>query len=394
MRTLILIVATFYLLSCSQKNGSDMSIKPNIIFIMSDDHTKQAISAYGSIINQTPNIDRLAAEGMRFDRCFVTNSICAPSRATILTGKYSHLNGVTDNTKSFDGTQQTFPKLLQANGYETAIVGKWHLKSVPQGFDHWDILPDQGDYYNPEFIENGDTVQYTGYVTDLITDKAIEWIDDRANQQQPYMLLYQHKAPHRNWLPGPDHLYLYDSIDIPVPSTYFDDYETRGRAARENELNIFKDQHIKFDSKYFTFEEMDEMEANSYSDYFIPMFTRLNPEQREAWAQAYYPKMNALKESNLQGKDLALWKYQRYIKDYLRCVASVDDNIGHLLDYLDHTDQAENTIVVYTSDQGFFLGEHGWFDKRFMYEESFFHPSSSAMAKGYRARFHQLASCF
>jgi len=350
------------------------SERPNIIFIMTDDHTKQAIGAYGSLINETPNIDRIAQNGMRFERCFVTNSICSPSRATILTGKYSHLNGVTDNIKAFDGSQQTFPKLLQAAGYETAIVGKWHLKTAPTGFDHWNILPDQGDYYNPEFVENGDTISHTGYVTDIITDKAINWLENRNSKEEPFLLLYQHKAPHRNWLPGPEHLNMYDNVDIPIPETYFDDYTGRGTAAREQKFHIMEDQDIIFDSKNFKFDELKERYEDSERNYFLPMFQRLNDEQRAAWAEAYYPEVEAFRQANLKGEALAKWKYQRYIKDYLRCVASVDDNMGRFLDYLEASGQADNTIVVYTSDQGFFLGEHGWFDKRFMYEESFSPP--------------------
>ncbi len=350
------------------------SKRPNIVFIMTDDHTKQAIGSYGSIINKTPNIDRIAHNGMRFDHCYVTNSICSPSRATILTGKYSHLNGVTDNIKAFDGLQQTFPKLLQQHGYETAIVGKWHLKSAPTGFDYWNILPGQGDYYNPEFIENGDTTSLTGYVTDIITNKAINWLKGRAHSEEPFLLLYQHKAPHRNWLPGPEHLNMYDDVEIPIPETYFDDYKGRGSAARDQRFHIMQDQDIIFDSKNFKFDELKDRYEDSERNYFLPMFKRLNKEQRQAWAKAYYPEIDAFREANLKGEALAKWKYQRYIKDYLRCVASVDDNIGKFLDYLEESGQSENTIVVYTSDQGFFLGEHGWFDKRFMYEESFSPP--------------------
>jgi len=343
--------------------------RPNIIYIMTDDHTRQAISAYGSVINKTPNIDRIARDGMRFDNCFVTNSICAPSRATILTGKYSHLNGVTDNIKDFDGSQQTYPKILQAAGYETAMIGKWHLKSAPTGFDYWEILPGQGQYYNPDFIKNGDTVRYTGYVTDIITDKAIDWLDQR-NTDKPFLLVYQHKAPHRKWLPGPDHLTLYNDQEIPIPETFFDKYEGRGTAAREQELHIMNDMQLEWDNKNFTFDELEAMKEG----YAKRMYTRMNEQQRKDWADAYYPEIEAFRAANLQGEDLAKWKYQRYMKDYLRCVASVDDNLGRLLDYMDSTGLSQNTVVVYTSDQGFYLGEHGWFDKRFMYEESFSTP--------------------
>jgi len=373
-RISFLSMLVLVLSNCSEEKsktdqGPVPAQRPNIIYIMTDDHTRQAISAYGSVINKTPNIDRIAREGMRFDNCFVTNSICAPSRATILTGKYSHLNGVTDNIKDFDGSQQTYPKILQAGGYETAMIGKWHLKSAPTGFDYWEVLPGQGQYYNPEFIKNGDTVQYTGYVTDIITDKALDWLDQR-NTGKPFLLVYQHKAPHRKWLPGPDHLTLYDDQEIPIPETFFDKYEGRGTAAREQELHIMNDMHLEWDNKNFTFDELEGMEEG----YAKRMYTRMNEQQRKDWADAYYPEIEAFRAANLQGDDLAKWKYQRYIKDYLRCVASVDDNLGRLLDYLDSTGLSQNTVVVYTSDQGFYLGEHGWFDKRFMYEESFSTP--------------------
>ena len=299
--------------------------RPNIIFIMTDDHASHALSCYGSRINETPNLDRIAREGMRFNNCFCTNSICAPSRAVILTGKYSHLNGVTDNRLEFDGTQQTFPKLLQQAGYQTAMIGKWHLKSEPTGFDYWNVLPGQGDYYDPVMIEAGTKKQYTGYVTDIITDHCLTWLRDREDTR-PFCLMYHHKAPHRRWMPGPKHANLYEDIDIPEPETFNDDYRTRSAAAREQEMTIerhLNDRDLKVDP----------------------------PE-------------------GLSGQELKKWKYQRYIKDYLRCIASVDDNVGRLLDYLDESGLAENTVLVYTSDQGFYLGDHGWFDKRFMYEES------------------------
>jgi len=300
--------------------------RPNIIFIMADDHASHALSCYGSAINQTPNLDRLAKEGMRFNNCFCTNSICAPSRAVILTGKYSHLNGVIDNLKRFDGGQVTFPKLLQQAGYETAMIGKWHLKSHPTGFDYWNVLPGQGKYHNPQFIEMGQRKKYTGYVTDLITDFCLDWLKQRKSDK-PFLLMYHHKAPHRNWQPDEKHAKMYDNVDIPVPETFDDDYKTRSNAAREQTMTI--SHHLR-----------------------VPGDTKIEPPE------------------DLAGRALEHWKYQRYIKDYLRCVASIDDNVGRLLKYLDESGLAENTVVVYTSDQGFFLGDHGWFDKRFIYEES------------------------
>ncbi|MCK4872928.1 MAG: sulfatase [Phycisphaerales bacterium] len=323
---------------------------PNIIFIMTDDHCVQAMSCYGSRINTTPHIDRLAREGMRFENCFCTNAICAPSRAVILTGKHSHINGVTTNAHRFDGTQTTFPKLLQRIGYQTAMIGKWHLKSDPTGFDHWDVLIGQGPYYNPTMIHNGERRKHTGYTTDIITDQALAWLKNGRDTQRPFMLMCQHKAPHRNWQPGPDHLALYDDVDIPEPPTLFDDWAGRGSAATQQEMTVAR--HLSdFDLKF-------DPPGN------------LTPEQRAAWDAAYNPKNDAFREAHLSGRELIRWKYQRYVKDYLRCVASVDDNIGRLLDYLDRTGLARNTIVIYTSDQGWYLGEHGWYDKRWIYEES------------------------
>jgi arylsulfatase A-like enzyme len=298
---------------------------PNIIFIMTDDHASHALSCYGSKINKTPNLDRVAKEGMRFENCFCTNSICAPSRAVILTGKYSHLNGVVDNAVRFDGSQLTFPKLLQKAGYETAIIGKWHLKSEPTGFDYWNVLPGQGAYHDPVMIEMGQRKKYTGYVSDLITDHCLKWLKERKSDR-PFCLMYHHKAPHRRWEPAERYAKLYEDVDIPLPETFNDDYKTRSAAATAAEMTI--ERHL------------------------TPSDLKMDP-----------PK-------GLTGQALKKWKYQRYIKDYLRCVASVDDNVGRLLDYLDGAALTENTVVIYTSDQGFYLGDHGWFDKRFMYEES------------------------
>ena len=286
---------------------------------------------------------------MLFKNCFCTNSICAPSRAVILTGKYSHLNGVIDNRVKFDGSQQSFPKLLQNVGYETAIIGKWHLKSEPTGFDYWNILPGQGLYYNPQFIEMGKRKRYEGYVTDIITDFCLNWLKNRSSDK-PFCLMYHHKAPHREWEPGPKHLNMYNEVEIAEPETFNDDYSSRSGAARQQQMTIA--------------EHLNERDLK-----LIPP-KGLTKQQLKAWNAAYEPKNKAFRDANLGGKDLVRWKYQRYIKDYLRCVASVDDNVGRVLDYLDKSGLAENTVVVYTSDQGFYLGDHGWFDKRFMYEQS------------------------
>jgi arylsulfatase A-like enzyme len=335
------------------RQGSSLAApkkRPNIVFIFTDDHAYQSISAYGSRINVTPNIDRIAREGMLFEKCYVTNSICAPSRAVIQTGKHSHLNGVYRNGIRFNGAQQTFPKLLQKAGYQTAIVGKWHLGSVPTGFDYSEVLPGQGAYYNPAMKKNGKPTKHTGYTTDIITDLSLRWLKEDRKPGKPFMLMTQHKAPHRRWEPGPKHLTTYDDVEITEPVNLFDDYSGRGTAAKRQDMTIKK--------------------TMSAHDLKLTPPRGLNPEQRKAWEAAYNPKNEAFKAANLQGDDLIRWKYQRYIKDYLRCIASVDDNIGRLLEYLDETGLAKDTVVIYSSDQGFYLGEHGWFDKRFMYEES------------------------
>ena len=342
--------------------------RPNILFMFSDDHAFQAISAYGgrlADVAPTPNIDRIAEEGIRFDRAYVTNSICAPSRAVVLTGKYSHLNGVIDNAVPFDGSQQTFPKLLRGAGYETAFIGKWHLKSEPTGFDYSDRMPGQGFYYNPWFIKDGDTTRVDGYVTDIITDKAIDWLKER-NSDRPFMLMMQHKAPHREWAPPLEYLTLFDDIDIPEPETLFDDYSGRGTAAHEQDMTLDKSMFMDLDLKI----PSDEWE----SKWFKPAMERMTSEQRAVWDAAYGPKNEAFFADRPEGREFIRWKYQRYLKDYLRCIRSVDDSIGEVLDYLDQAGLSENTLVIYTSDQGFYLGEHGWFDKRFMYEESFRTP--------------------
>ena len=352
------IIATFgvlgiVLISCVHKGQAPKpkpAGPPNILFIFTDDHGYQAISAYGSRVNQTPTIDRLAREGMLFRNCFVTNSICGPSRAVILTGKHSHLNGVPTNGRKFDGSQQTFPKLLQAAGYQTALIGKWHLRSAPTGFDFWRVLVGQGPYYNPPWRGPDGVEKPIGYTTDIITDVALDWLKEKRDPQKPFLLMYQHKAPHRNWQPGPKYLTMYDDVEIPEPETLWDDYAGRGSAAKLQKMTIAH--HL------------------SQSDLKLSTPKNLTPSQSRAWNAVYGPKNAAFRRANLQGKDLVRWKYQRYVKDYLRCVASVDDNLGRVLDYLDESGLAANTVVVYSSDQGWYLGEHGWYDKRWMYEES------------------------
>ena len=325
--------------------------RPNLIVCMTDDHALHAISAYGSTINKTPNIDRLATEGMKFTNCCVTNSICAPCRAVILTGKHSHLNGQITNGMRFDGGQQNFAKLLQKAGYQTAMIGKWHLKSDPTGFDYSEVLLGQGPYYNPPMKRNGTVRKHTGYTTDIITDLALQWLDKDRDKSKPFCLLYWHKAPHRNWQPGPKHLTMYDGVTIPEPPTLWDDYSHRSSAAKTQTMTI--ERHL------------------NPNDLKLTQPRGLTPEQLKAWNAAYAPKNAAFKKANPQGKALVRWKYQRYIKDYLRCIASVDDNLGRVLKYLDDTGLAKDTAVMYTSDQGFYLGDHGWYDKRWMFRESF-----------------------
>jgi arylsulfatase A-like enzyme len=323
---------------------------PNILLVFTDDHAADAVSAYGSVINHTPNIDRLAAEGVLFRNAFVTNSICAPSRATVLTGQFGHLNGVPTNRDTLFSSAVTFPALLREAGYETAIIGKWHLKVEPRGFDHFEVLRGQGNYYNPTFFTPDDTTRYEGYTTDVITYRTLRWLEESRDPDRPFLLMYQHKAPHREWAPGPEQLDLYAGDDIPEPRTLFDDWEGRTSAARTQEMTISNDlteRDLKFVAP-----------AN------------LTPDQLAVWQAAYGPRNEAFETSDLEGEALTRWKYQRYIKDYLRSIASVDENLGRVLDYLDREGLAENTVVVYTSDQGFFLGDHGWFDKRWMYEES------------------------
>ena len=366
-KLLVLTVITMFVVSCSTNQDKSIKERPNILFIMSDDHAYQAISAYGYGLNKTPNIDRLAEEGAIFYRSCVTNSICAPSRAVLLTGKHSFVNGKIDNVQPFNWDQDNFPKLLQANGYQTAMIGKIHLDGQPQGFDFSMVLPGQGNYYNPDFLIDGERVRIEGYCTEIITETALDWLANIRDKDKPFCMLYHQKAPHRNWKPAPKYLTLYDDVTFEPPSNYFDDYENRGRAAKEQEMEV--DGHAMWghDFKMIT-------DPNGDSTGFIRDLNRFNDQQKADWLSAYTPKNEAMKAANLEGEELAIWKYNRYIKDYLRCIKSVDDGVGEVLDYLEENGLAENTIVIYTSDQGFYLGEHGWFDKRFMYKESFRTP--------------------
>ena len=349
MNRFLAAILTLFILA-SWSTAADR--KPNILFVFSDDHAYQAIGAYNDPRRplETPNIDRLAQAGIRFDRCLVPNSICGPSRATVLTGLYSHVNRFYNNTNSrFDGTQTTFPKLLQKAGYQTAIVGKWHLISDPTGFDYWNILPGQGQYYNPPMIRNGEGIKCDGYVTDIITDDALDWLKKR-DSEKPFLLMCQHKAPHRPWEPNLKYLHHDQDRNYAEPETLFDDYAGRGKAEHVQDMTI--------------------AQTMNRDDLKLTPREELTPEQLKAWDAYYQPRNDAFAKANLQGKDLIRWKYNRYMHDYLGCIKSVDESVGRLLDYLKETGLDKNTVVVYASDQGFYLGEHGWFDKRWIFEES------------------------
>ncbi len=356
-------------------NINKVQQSPNIIFIMSDDHAEKAISCYNDDLIQTPNIDRIGNEGIRFSNSFVTNSICAPSRAVLFTGKYSHLNGLLDNRQKFNGSQQTFPKLLQKHGYETAIFGKWHLKTEPTGFDKWEILIGQGEYYNPRFKKSTGIEQETGYTTDIITNKAINFLKKR-NVKKPFCMMVHNKAPHRNWMPPLKYIGKFDDTEFPIPETLFDDYKTREKTAGHADMQI-NDMFLTFDLKLRPKDYKKQTGSGGIKKVGKPRtnyVNNLNKQELEIWNKHYDKISKEYREANLSGKDLLKWKYQRYMRDYLGCILSVDDNIGRLLQYLDENNLTNNTIVIYTSDQGFYLGEHGWYDKRFMYEESLSMP--------------------
>lgn len=347
-----IVLCTFFKVQAQAK-------KPNIIWIFTDDHSYQTIGAYGGQLkelNPTPNLDKLASEGMRFQKCYVENSICAPSRAALLTGKMSHMNGKFTNTKKhpFNHNQQQFQKILRKNGYETAMIGKIHLDGNMQGFDYWEVLLGQGSYVNPTLLSAAGKKQYKGYTTDIITDKSLDWLKNKRTTDKPFMLMFHHKAPHRPWVPKREHMSLYEDITIPEPSNLYDDYKNRGTAANSQTLSILEDMNFDRDLK------MKPLEKAWYKKAGVD--DRFN-ERRKRYENL-----------SIKGKALESLKYQIYMKDYLRCIYSVDENIGRVLDYLKASGLDKNTIVMYSSDQGFYMGEHGWFDKRFMYEESFRTP--------------------
>ncbi|MFV0446155.1 MAG: sulfatase [Planctomycetaceae bacterium] len=351
-----LLLTALAVSAASRGSAAAEDARPNILFVFCDDLAFQALSCYQEDrhLLDTPNIDRVATEGMRFDRCLVTNSICGPSRAVIQTGKYSHLNGFYNNSNSrFDSSQTTFPKLLQKGGYTTAVVGKWHLITDPVGYDFWHILPGQGQYYNPPMIDNGKKVQHTGYCSDIITDLSIDWLKNR-DKSKPFMLMCQHKAPHREWEPALRHLNWNHDREFAEPKTLFDNYTGRSKAIHDHDMGIDR-----------TFTERDAKLVAPKS---------LNAEQLKEWNAYYEPRNEKYRAANLTGQDLVRWRYQRYMHDYLGCVKAVDEGVGRLLGALEDEGIADNTVVMVTSDQGFYLGEHGWFDKRWIFEESLRSP--------------------
>lgn len=373
---LVIVALQMVPLSLFAQNAAD---RPNILFIMCDDHAMQCISAYGSPISKlapTPNIDRLADRGMRFNEAFVENSLSTPSRACLMTGLYSHQNGQRQLAEGIDSTKTFFSELLQEVGYETAVVGKWHMSCRPKGFSFYHILNDQGQYYNPTFASTGHYGEYKqemGYVTDLITDHAIEYLDQR-DKKKPFCLLVHHKAPHRIWMPSTKNVGKYADVKFPLPETFWDDYATRGSAARTQKMSIDEYMELVRDLKVPEMYDPTTVEGQDSYAGLQSELGRMTQQQRAAIDAYYMPRNREFIRQNLSGKELVEWKYQNYIRDYMAVIASVDESVGRLLDYLDKHNLTDNTIIIYTSDQGFYMGEHGWFDKRFMYEESFHTP--------------------
>ena len=364
------------LLFCQQQSSGDQ--KPNIVFIFSDDHAPHAIGAYNGwlkSVNPTPRIDELAKQGMLFEKSFCTNSICGPSRAVIMTGKHSHKNGFMNNGNTFNWNQQTFPKILRKAGYTTALYGKSHLKGNPKGFDDWKVLPGQGDYYNPDLITPKGRVRIDGHCTDVVTDLAVEWLKVGRDKTKPFMLMVQHKAPHRNWMPALRHLPLYDDVKIPEPATLFDKWEDNAPPARHQELEIDRHMDINYDlfldltADYEGTPSQKRQDRSAWRN-----MKKMTKDQLSSWRAFYGPRDKAFHEAKLSGKELVRWKFQRYAKNYLRCVRGVDDSVGKIQDTLKDLKLDDNTVVIYSSDQGFYIGDHGWYDKRWMYEESLMMP--------------------
>lgn len=367
----------------ASKSAEQTPEKPlNIVYIMTDDHTAQMMSCYDTRNIETPNLDRIARDGVRFTNSFVANSLSGPSRACLVTGKHSHKNGFLSNeTSVFDGTQPTFPKYLQQAGYETALFGKWHLETLPTGFDRWEIVPGQGDYYNPRIIrQEGDTVVEHGYLTNLITDKSLDWLENGRDKDKPFCLLIHHKAIHRDWLPDTCDLTAYEDVTFPLPANFYDDYAGR-QAAAEQEMSIIKDMDLTYDLKMLS----DTVNSHLKGSYLFNI-NRMDSAQRAAYDAFYVPLAKDFYANRPTGNELAEWKFQRYMKDYAKVVKSLDRNVGRVLDYLKEHDMLDNTLVIYTSDQGFYMGEHGWFDKRFMYEESLRTPLVMLLPEGMNRR--------
>ena len=360
----------------------------NIVYIMTDDHAQQMMSCYDKRHVETPNLDRIANEGVMFTNSFVCNSLSGPSRAALLTGKHSHKNGYTDNTSGtvFNGQQQTVQQLLQAGGYQTAMIGKWHLGGTPTHFDFWTILPGQGDYYNPDFITPQGNIHCEGYVTNIITDMSIDWLRHKRDTAKPFCLFVHHKAIHRNWMADTCDLELYEDKNFELPSNFWDDYQGR-LAAGKQEMSVDKDMTLIYDLKM-----LDDQVKDHYRSFYIRekgtqgTYGRMNKSQKAVWDAHYQPIIDNFKKAGLKGRELAEWKYQRYMRDYAKVVHSLDRNVGRLLDELQKEGLLENTLVVYDSDQGFYMGEHGWFDKRFMYEESMRTPLIMRLPEGFNRR--------
>lgn len=365
--------------------------QPNILFIFSDDHSLQTLGAYRSRMHEfirkhniTPNIDKIAVQGVLFENSFVGNSICGPSRASILTGKHSHTNGFTGNGDWFDPKQWTVAKELQKSNYQTAVIGKWHLGSLPTGFDDYAVLPGQGTYYNPDFIfkDSSEAITKQGYCSDIIGDMTIEWLDKKRDKTKPFFLCSWHKAPHRTWLPHPRYFNLLDGVNVPEPENLFDDYQGRTSSAYQQEMTIRDHINISTDLKVTPpvaatpLEKIKELtpKTKSIDPATFNEFGRMTPDQKEAWDEYYVPRNERFRAKNLEGRDLLRWKYQAYLKDYIKCIKAMDDNVGRVLDHLKKNNLEKDTIVIYSSDQGFYNGEHGWYDKRWMYEESLRNP--------------------
>ena len=380
MKYNLIIVAALILIISACTVEKESTQKPNILFIMSDDHAYQAISAYSDKLIKTPNIDRIAAEGMLFTNACVTNSICAPSRATILTGKHTHINGKIDNRTPFDTTQVTFPQLFQKAGYQTAMFGKLHFGNSPKGVDEFMILPGQGRYINPDFINKRGDTTIIGYATDIITDLTIDWLDKKRDPEKPFMMMYLHKAPHRPWWPSPEKFKEFTKKQFPEPETLFDDYKNRGTAAKTAEMNILNHMMYDHDMKIRpeTIASMSNVEPKVKENKggFTSLYNRMNEKQRAQYDPVLDSINQYFKENwrSMTSEEKMRWTSTIASKRHSRCTSSVDDNVGRVVDYLDESGLAENTIVIYTSDQGFYLGEHGWFDKRFIYDESFKTP--------------------